>query len=270
MLTASDTAYAIAVIRAREADFPESERLFEDPYARLFADAGEHAREGTERFLALPFFRDGIRLRTRHIDDVVREALSHGARQLVLMGAGFDSRALRMPEVAQRGAHVFEIDLPLQLEAKRGLLAGAGVVIPGNVRYVPCDFASEFEDRLQGDLLAQGFDRSAPTMFVWEGVLAYIDQRAKDRSLRFMASIGGPGSRLIFDFATPVLEPEEASKQALRAGFASFHHVGFDDLWRRHLPGDPAPSAVIMKLGVASKEPDSASPEAQSGSPRRA
>lgn len=253
MLTVSDTAYAISSVRAQEADLSESERLFEDPYARIFAASGDHAREGTERFLSLPFFRDGIRLRTRHIDDVVREAILRGARQLVLMGAGFDSRALRLSEVARHDVQTFEIDLPALLEVKRGLLEGSGVAIPEAVHYVAADFTSGFEAQLAEELVRQGLERDEPVMFVWEGVTAYIGTEAIDRSLRFMATIGGAGSRVIFDFSDYLLDPGSLSERIRRAGFATFQEVRFDQLWRRHLPGEPAPSASVAKLGIASK-----------------
>lgn len=253
MLTVSDTAYAIAFIRAQEAELPEGERLFEDPCARIFAAAGEHAKEGIERFLSLPFFRDGIRLRTRHIDDVVRDAVLRGTRQLVLMGAGFDARALRLPEVARHGVQAFEIDFQALLEHKRGLLEGGGVAIPASVHHIGCDFTSGFEAQLAEDLVAQGFQRGEPAMFVWEGVIAYIGEEAIDRSLRFMASIGAPGSRVIFDFSDYVLGPDWAPEKVRRAGFTSFTEVAFDELWHRHLPGEPSPSARIVKLGIATR-----------------
>ncbi len=78
MLTVADTAYAIAHIRHLESELPPEEQLFQNAYAGVFAAAGGHAREGTERFLSLLFFRDGIRLRTRHIDSVTLEAAAHG------------------------------------------------------------------------------------------------------------------------------------------------------------------------------------------------
>lgn len=252
-LTVSDTAYAIATVRALEAELDESERLFEDPYARIFAAAGDHAREGIERFLSLPFFRDGIRLRTRHIDDVVRDAIAGGTRQLVLMGAGFDARALRLPEVAEQGVQTFEIDLPPLLEAKRRLLQNGGVAIPASVHHVASDFTSGFQPQLTEQLLTRGFDRDAPAVFVWEGVIAYIGREAIDRCLRFMAAIGGSGSRVVFDFSDVIFEPASASDFVRRAGFTAFHEVGFDELWRRHLPGEPAPSARVVKLGIASR-----------------
>src|SRR6516162_8681907 len=96
----ADTAFMTAAVRAEEAARPEAERLFEDPYAAVFAAQGAHVAEATQRFLDLPFLRDGVRLRTRYVDDAVREGLAAGLRQVVLLGAGFDARGLRMPEIA--------------------------------------------------------------------------------------------------------------------------------------------------------------------------
>jgi hypothetical protein len=110
MLTAADTAYATAFMRALEKERPASERLFEDPYAALFSAGGAHASEGTSRFLQLPFVVDAVRLRTRFIDDFLREGLASGVGQVVLLGAGFDTRGLRLPEIAACRASVYEVD----------------------------------------------------------------------------------------------------------------------------------------------------------------
>jgi hypothetical protein len=85
--TVADTPFSIAVVRAEEGALPANERLFVDPYASAFAAAGAHCAESTQRFLDLPFFRDGIRIRTRFIDDCVRESLAAGLDQVVLLGA---------------------------------------------------------------------------------------------------------------------------------------------------------------------------------------
>ena len=74
----ADTAFSVAAVRAEEGDLPEGERLFTDPSAAAFAAAGAHATESTQRYLDLPFFREGIRLRTRFVDDCV--PVSAGAR----------------------------------------------------------------------------------------------------------------------------------------------------------------------------------------------
>ncbi len=248
MLTVADTAYSIAVVRAEESARPVAERLFEDPYASIFAAAGAHAQEGTARYLSLPFFRDGVRLRTRFIDDEVRAGLAAGLSQVVLLGAGFDCRGLRMPEIAARGASVYEVDLPGQLATKRALLGGAGVSVPPHVAYVPCDFgASDFGDVLLASLEALGFRVGAGAMFVWEGVIGYIDDAAVDRSLAFMARAGGPGTRLVVTFG----DGSTTLGRARRAGFTQTEDHGSDALWRRYLPGEPHENSWVSRLGTA-------------------
>ncbi len=251
MLTSADTAYSIAFVRAQESERPASERLFDDPYAAIFRAAGAHAAEGTRRFVDLPFFVDGVRLRTRAIDDFVREGIGAGISQLVLLGAGFDARGLRMPEIAAHGVAVYEVDYPGQLESKRSLLAAAGVTLPAAVKHVPCDFeAPDFDDALACGLAACGFRSGAGALFVWEGVIAYISEEAVARTLRFVVRAGGPGSRLVFDFA-PMTFEDPASQRARRAGFPRFEQNGCDVIWRRYLPGEPHESAKVPHLGMA-------------------
>ncbi len=250
--TVADTAFTIAVIRADESRLPPAERLFEDRYAPIFAAAGAHAAEGTQRFLDLPFFRDGIRLRTRFIDDAVRSALSDGITQIVTLGVGFDTRALRLPEVAAHGARVFEVDFAEQLAVRSALLAGAGEALPPSVAQVACDFAApDFEVGLAAGLAAQGFRAGAGALFVWEGVTAYIPRASIDRSLTFMAGAGGAGGRVVFDFGSFLFDPDDAATVVRRHGFAVFEESGFDDLWRRYLPGEPHENAWVARMGVA-------------------
>ena len=251
MLTVSDTAYSIAAIRALESEKPEAERIFEDPYARVFAAAGTHAAAGTALFISLPFFRDAIRLRTRSIDDFVREGLSAGLTQIVLMGAGLDARGMRMPEIARVGARVYEVDFPALLEKKRAILEEAGVTVPEHIAHVPCDFGDEFAASLTAGLEARGFRAGAGVIFVWEGVLPYIDQNAIDRCLRFMASIGGAGSRLAVEYWAEFFAPDSALNRVQKMGFTRLEEASFDALWRRYLPGEPHENAATIRLGVA-------------------
>jgi methyltransferase (TIGR00027 family) len=251
--TVADTAFSIAVVRAEEESRPEGERLFTDPYASTFAKEGGHAAESTQRFLDLPFFRDGIRLRTRFLDDCVRDGLAAGLEQIVLLGAGFDARGLRMKEIESRGAKVFEIDTPYQMDRKRRALARAGVKLPARIAYVPFDFeTADFDAELGGALEMAGFRPGAGAMFVWEGVIGYIDDAAIDQSLRFMANVGGPRSRVALTFADEAhVGTENMAARTKRCGFASFEAVAGDALWRRYLTGEPPPTAWVTKVGVA-------------------
>jgi methyltransferase (TIGR00027 family) len=253
MVTVADTAFCVAVVRDEESSFPPSERLFDDPYAPLFRPSDAQTTEATERILAMPFCREGIRLRTKCIDDSVRESLRAGLTQLVVVGAGFDVRGLRLPEVAEHDATVFEVDFAEQLERKRALLAAGGVSLPPRIFHVACDLtAAAFESALSAGLAAHGFRAGAGAIFVWEGVISYIGLDAIDRTLRFMARAGGRESRVTFDFADALFEPGTAAGHAQRAGFSAFEQVGYDELWRRYaLSGEPHPYASALRVGTA-------------------
>lgn len=233
-LTVADTAYSIATIRADERE------LFDDPYAKHFAAAGEHAREGTERYLALPFFRDGVRLRTRYIDDAVREATRDGFEQFVLLGAGFDMRALRMSELA--GKHVYEVDARDQMKQKREILERAGAMIPKTDIYVPVDDFTV--DGFARSLAAAGFSRERDAFFVWEGVIGYIGHAEIDANLGFMAD-AAERSRVVFTFGMESYAPRVA-----KLGFTVREELTMTDIWRRYLPGDPPEGAAYSMCAI--------------------
>jgi len=253
MVTVADTAYSIAVVRAEEASLPEGERLFDDPFAKLFAAAGAHCAEATQRFLELDFFHAGVRLRTRYLDDAVREGIAAGLDQLVLLGAGFDARGMRLNDVAAKNVRVFEVDFSEQLEKKRSILTNGGVVVPAHIAYVACDFMQpDFDVALLADLEAKGFRKGAGAVFVWEGVIGYIDLPAIEKSLRFMLNAGGKGSRVAFTYGPMTFDPDTAETYTRRLGFASCTTETGADLWRRHFKGDPSPpdAAALMKMGT--------------------
>lgn len=134
-------------------------------------------------------------MRTRMIDDLVREAIHAGARQLVLPGAGFDSRAYRLRET--NGLAVFEVDHPATQRAKRERLKARLGRLPETVRFVEADFE---KDNLECALLAAGFDANKPAVVVWEGVVSYLTEAAVNRNLALLARLLAPGSRLILTY----------------------------------------------------------------------
>jgi methyltransferase (TIGR00027 family) len=248
----ADTAFTLSAVRAAEASYPSAERLFDDPYAAFFTPTDPEVVESTKRLLDLPFTREGVRLRTRFIDDAVGEGLAAGLDQLVLLGVGFDARGLRLPAVAARSVHVFEIDTPAQLQRKRRVLRGAGVSISRRIAYVPFDYnAADYEHDLLAALEAKGFRKRAGCVFVWEGVIGYVDAAAADASLAFMAAAGGPGSRVVFTYGEDSFYPDTALTRTRRLGYRDCQEYGGDALWRRYLPGEPHPNAYVMKVGVA-------------------
>ncbi len=248
MSDAQGTAYLVAHIRAEEAALPEAQRLFDDPYAALF-QPGRQEREGVERFLAFEFIREHVRLRTRRIDDVVHSAIRGGITQVVLLGAGFDCRALRLPEFASGSVRVFEVDFAAQLERKRAQLAEGRVVIPAFVQYVGFDFAEDaLEAKLTSALCDAGFRTSDRAVFVWEGVAPYLTDAAVDRSLAFMARAGGAGSQVVLDYHVLRVARDDLARRLREAGFARVEDVGMDALYREHIGSEPPEVAASFRV----------------------
>jgi len=139
---------------------------------------------------------DMIALRTASIDGAGRAAIAGGATQLVILGAGYDGRAWRLPELA--GVQVFEVDHPATQEAKRAHLTElpppAGVV-----SFVSIDFERE---SLGAVLDRAGHDSASPTCWIWEGVVMYLTREAMRATLAGIAGRSAPGSTLIVNYHT--------------------------------------------------------------------
>jgi methyltransferase (TIGR00027 family) len=144
--------------------------------------------------LGWPRTRSSGVVRTRLIDTMVQEALNDGAAQLVLLGAGYDSRAYRLP--LAREVTVFEVDHPATQRAKRARLGVSGTSV-AHVRFVGVDFELEnIADRLAD----AGFDERARSILVWEGVISYLSESAVDDNFELLSRICSVGSRLIFTY----------------------------------------------------------------------
>jgi methyltransferase (TIGR00027 family) len=134
--------------------------------------------------------------RTRCFDDVLLSEAASGIEQLVILGAGYDSRALRFRREL-KGARVFEVDHPKTQARKMDILLRSVPSIPSNVQYVSVDFN---RDDLLAELTKKGFSRCRRTLFLWEGVSYYLPKPVVAGILRFAAS-GAPGSSIVFDYA---------------------------------------------------------------------
>jgi len=135
-----------------------------------------------------------IALRTAAIDTAVRDAIAAGAMQLVILGAGYDGRAWRMPELA--GVRVFEVDHPATQGDKRTHLSELPPAI-GLVSFVPIDFERE---SLVEVLDRAGHQRSSPTCWIWEGVVMYLTRDAMRATATGIAGSSAPGSTLIVNY----------------------------------------------------------------------
>ncbi|HXQ20168.1 MAG TPA: SAM-dependent methyltransferase [Candidatus Acidoferrales bacterium] len=203
---ASRTAEYMALFRALESSRPPGRRLFEDPLARHFLSpplalvARLSAVPGIRKLLSWfidhrwPGARSSAVARTRFIDDAVIACLQAHIEQVVILGAGFDSRAYRLH--ALKMVAVFEVDHPDTLKTKRGMLDRALSGLPERVRFVPTDFNQR---QLEQAMAAAGYRNSVPTLFLWEGVTNYLTEAAVDATLRW-CSRAAPGSQLVFTY----------------------------------------------------------------------
>lgn len=134
--------------------------------------------------------------RTRHLDGVVGREVKGGARQVVLLGAGYDTRPYRLGCLG-RGVRVFEVDLPAISAEKRRRVAKALGGLPGHVTYVVGDLE---QGGVHALLAAAGWDPLERTLVLWVGVSMYASADAVAGVLCFAARCA-PGSALVFDYA---------------------------------------------------------------------
>jgi len=115
-------------------------------------------------------------------------------RQAVILGAGLDSRARRLPPMRQ--VTVFEVDHPAMQAAKRRVVQRGAAERAGHVRFVPVVFGT---DDPAGKLTESGFVPGEPTLVLWEGVTNYLAPEAVDATFRFLTAAVGPGSPVLAD-----------------------------------------------------------------------
>ncbi|KHO23153.1 SAM-dependent methyltransferase [Mycolicibacterium setense] len=130
--------------------------------------------------------------RKRYIDDLLRDAVTRGLDAVVILGAGYDTRAYRVSEIA--GVRIWEADLPANIVIKSESLRRCFGAIPDNVTLVPIDLAT---DDVLERLTDNGFDVGMRTFFVWESVTMYLPEAVVRRTLRSMGG-SAAGSGLAF------------------------------------------------------------------------
>ncbi|HXY26595.1 MAG TPA: SAM-dependent methyltransferase, partial [Candidatus Acidoferrum sp.] len=142
----------------------------------------------------LPGARTSGIARTKFIDDALLGFLQANVQQIVILGAGFDCRAYRLPQL--NSTTIFEVDHPSTLASKLGGLRQMLPEIPDHVRFVEIDFNHQ---ELSEVLARSGFQLSSAAIFVWEGVTHYLSPAAVDSVLQYVATCH-PGTRLIFTY----------------------------------------------------------------------
>ncbi len=279
----SITASGIAVARAVESDKPIGVRVCSDPYAarflnpwfyrfmRLFIDSGyaEWAGPGVQGFLVA---------RCRYIDDLLDDCLKAGLQQLVILGAGYDSRAYRF-DLLKHGVQAYEVDHPATQQVKIKKVRQIFGELPAQVTFVGVDFNRE---TLEQRLLSSGFDEDKKSFFIWEGVVMYLTPEAVDGTLRFIRQHSAPGSQVVFDYIYSALLdgsvrhgevsrmrrarrfsgegltlsiPEGKAQEFLeQRGFSSVKDMPSEALHERYFTGPNARRKVAWGYGIVSGE----------------
>src|SRR5262249_40175143 len=139
--------------------------------------------------------RGTVAVRTRYIDDALGAALRRGANQVVILGAGFDCRAYRIPGIER--ARVFEVDHPATQAKKKAVIARRLAEVPPHVTFVPVDFST---DSLGAVMPRSGYRRDAVTFFICEGVTHYLSLEAVDTIFRHVVDNAQAGSQIVFTY----------------------------------------------------------------------
>lgn len=202
----SRTAEVVCLFRAMDQRRPQAQRVLDDPWARHFLSPVFRAALGTieatgpvGRWVEAhsPGLVAYILTRHRYIDDLLVAALNRGVEQVVILGAGYDTRAYRL-SAALGGRPVWELDFPATSARKTEILGRLGKDLPrAKVEHLQVDFRHE---QVEEVLSRAHFLFGRPTFFIWEGVSMYLTREAVKSTLRMLHSLGGPGSELAMDF----------------------------------------------------------------------
>ena len=201
--TPSRTALATALMRSLHTradplpliDDPWGESLVPAAVTRAIAERLPPGASVDSWLRAIPAYSNVI-TRSRFSEDALGEAVARGVRQVVMIGAGFDSYALRRPEAA-REVQVFEVDHPATQNLKRSRIAACAAGEPAGLHFLAADLSCESLDAV---LARSPFRADLPAFFSWLGVTMYLGRDANLATLRAIADCAAPGSELVFSY----------------------------------------------------------------------
>ena len=265
------TAFIVAEYRARENGEPNP--LYRDPIVPLFLN--DETRQAADRIVAkLPTGGNGVRLRTRYFDDHLDEQLAHGCRQVIILGAGLDTRAVRKQSPC---VTYFEIDDADIIDFKRERLAEAGIDAP--IVFISANYVTRGVIPL---LQANGFDFALPTYAIWEGNTMYLTRPdvlkvltdLREHIANFAISLdyvskaviayatGDEGAssfvRRFAEMGAPWhFGVDNLEELAREAGMAVVDNVKVADLYRTYWPGRPVEgSGFFDNYSICTLTPD--------------
>lgn len=215
-ITTSVGSTALFVATARALEAQKSDPLVVDPYAEAFCRAvggswadvldgklPDHKLKSTDFGEHFVNFQGA---RTKYFDEYFRRAAAAGARQVVILAAGLDSRAYRLPW--PDGTTVFELDRPQVLDFKREVLASHGAQPRALRREIAVDLRDDWPQALRDS----GFDAAAPSAWIAEGLLIYLPATAQERLFTGIDALAGRRSHVAVEDGAPMGPDEYAAK----------------------------------------------------------
>ena len=173
-------------------DDPWGDRLVPESVKRALASSDAILDESLMRSRSYP----NVVMRTRYAEDALKDAVSRGVRQYVLIGAGFDSFSLRLPAFAAN-LKIFEIDFPTTQRLKLERIGACAVVLPDTVHFIAADLSQE---SVAAALARSPFETNRLSFFSWLGVTMYLTREANLATLRSIASCSPAGSDVVFTY----------------------------------------------------------------------
>lgn len=224
-ITESVGATALSVARARAAESSSDRPLFTDPYAGHFVDAAVRAGwrppiatetvaefgddpEVMQRVATITAY---IAARTRYFDEFFTTAGANGLEQVVILASGLDTRAWRLPWIS--GTRIYELDQPKVLEFKAEVLDEHHARPAARYVAVPVDLRHDWPQALR----AKGFDPSAPTAWLAEGLLPYLSAADQDLLFARIDDLSASSSRLAVEsFGSEFFDPDSLARRRRR------------------------------------------------------
>ena len=284
---AEKTGSSPTVVVAIEQYFPENQRIIHDDMAIQIIPASMRA---VVKMMRIAMVRDwmvrssekaaagiwsGIMCRKRYIDEKLLESVGQ-IKAIINLGAGFDTRVYRFPELESIKA--WEVDQPENITSKRKCVQKIFGDVPAHVRLVPIDFDQK---SLASVLVAQGYALSQPTFFILEAVTQYLTEDGIKATFELLAK-AAPGSRLAFTYVCQAffdglemseqykrlydeyvvkgiwlfgLDPENVPTFLSKYGWRLIEDVGYDELAERYVKplGRDLPTMPIERMVYAEK-----------------
>ena len=211
--------------------------ILDDAYAvRILGEYKDSILQALNRHPMASIGRLLTAARSRIAEDALSKAVERGVRQVVILGAGLDTFALRNPHADR--ISIFEVDHPATQAWKRQRLAESELAPPPWLTFVPVDFE---RDDLQQKLSSAGFQRTSAAFFTWLGVVPYLTRVAIDDTLGYIASI--PNSEVVFDYSEPPENLSEDVKAIVAARTAHLEKI--NEQWVSRF--DPPDVATILR-----------------------